>query len=51
MYCLFCRQKIKLGEGYVSYFLHGQRFDYHIPHKPKEIPHVEEQAQSTTNRL
>ena len=37
-YCIFCGGKIDESKGYLTYFVRGIRYEYHIHHRPNNIP-------------
>lgn len=38
MYCVLCQKKINETKGYFTILIRGNRYDYHLPCRPANIP-------------
>jgi len=38
MYCMLCKGKIDETKGYFTILIQGNRYDYHLHHRPNNIP-------------
>lgn len=38
MYCVLCQKKIDETKGYFTILIRGNRYDYHLPCRPANIP-------------
>ena len=38
MYCMLCQKKIDESKGYFTILIRGNRYDYHIPCRPNNLP-------------
>lgn len=41
MICMFCRDKIDESRGYFTILIKGERYDYHLEHRPVHLPRQE----------